>query len=118
MQKILALELILKLSAGLLLLLVPRATSKIFGLPREQSALWPRLLGGVLVGLAGGVYLEIAKIGGISIPACIMLNFVGAGTLITLLILNGAAPTWRGRTLLGLTALLLFGLGLVEVAYI
>lgn len=119
MYQLLVFETILKVTAGFLLLFVPSATAAIFGLPRNMETLiWPRLLGACLVGLAGGTYLELSGFDGISIRACIALNFVGACALFGLLILGRAAPTWRGRQIMGLTGVLLFGLVLLEIAYI
>ncbi len=53
LEQLLFLELLLKLSGGLVLLLVPLAACRVLGLPRPDHGIWPRLLGVVLIGIGG-----------------------------------------------------------------
>ncbi len=118
MEQLLAFETILKLVGGVSLLFFPLTVSRVFGLPMAPSGFWPRLLGAVLIGIAGATYLEMVKHNGLSIAACVIINLVGASTIIGLLIFKGAGNTRRGRATLGILALLLMVLLLVEIAYI
>lgn len=120
MQQLLWIETLLKLSAGLVLVAAPGWTARALGLPRDPTGFWPRVLGGVLLGLAGGFVLEgwIGHVHGLGLAAALVLNFVIAGTLGTLLVLGKAAPTRRGRVLLWLVVALLVLLALLELAHV
>ena len=49
-EQLLWVEMLLKLAAGLVLLIAPTTTAAVLGLPRPGSGFWPRLLGATLVG--------------------------------------------------------------------
>jgi len=108
----------LKLSGGLVLLFAPLTAAHVFGLPKPQTGLWPRLLGAVLMGLAGATYLEAVKHDGLSMAGCVVINLLASAVIISLLALGAAAPSRRGRAVLGLLAVLLAGLALFEIAFI
>lgn len=118
MQQLLWIETILKLAGGLVLLVSPRLAIKALGLPAGESAFWPRLLGAVLIGMAGGFYIEGAWSGskGIGLAAAILVNLAGASTVAAQLVLARAAPTQRGAAVLWLLVALLFFLSLLEIA--
>ena len=58
MAQLLWIETLLRFFAGLVLLILPVAAARVLGLPLPQATLWPRMLGGLLVGMAGATLLE------------------------------------------------------------
>ena len=117
MQQLLFIETVLKLSGGLVLLLIPLTACRIFGLPKPQTGLWPRLLGAVLVGLAGATYIEGASgKHGLGMAGACIINAVAAFVILTLLALDAAGNTQRGRLILALLAVALLVLCLLELA--
>ena len=117
--QLVGLELALKLGSGLALLSFPLTVIKILGLPKSETAFWPRLLGAMLLGLAVATYMDAsARLGhGLGLAGAMVLNFSVAFALIGMLVLGESAP-WRGRALLWVLAAGLLGLALVEIAYI
>ncbi|MBU1211501.1 MAG: hypothetical protein KJ587_09540 [Alphaproteobacteria bacterium] len=119
MQQLLYIETILKLSGGLVLLLLPLTACSIFGLPKPQTGLWPRLLGAVLIGIAGATYVEGATtVHGLGMAGCVVINMVAVAVILTLLILGAAGSAHRGRWILALLALGLSGLSFLELGQI
>lgn len=119
-SQLLLIEIFLKAVAGSLLLLFPRTLARLLGLAPATETFWPRLLGVTLIGLAGATLIQIrsAPGAGLGLGGHVALNLVTALALIALLILGRGAPAWRGRLILGLSALLLTGLGLFELAWV
>lgn len=116
-QQLLFIETVLKLSGGVVLLLLPLTACHLLGLPKPQSGIWPRLLGSVLVGLAAATYLEGATtIHALGIAGCAVINIVAVAVIVTLLILGGAGKSRRARLVLGLLAVVLTLLSLLEIA--
>lgn len=120
MEQLLFLELLLKLAGGLVLLLVPLSACRVLGLPRPEHGIWPRLLGVVLVGMAGALYIEGAiKNGqGLGLAGLVVINLSAALALFAIIALNGAGQSQRGPFALAVTSFLLILLSLIEIAYI
>lgn len=119
-RDLLWLELLLKGVSGALLLFFPRSLSRLLGLPPVTETFWPRLLGALLVAIAAATLLEeqLAQRNGLGLAGHVALNLGVALTLFSLLILGRAAPTRRGRVLVGGFAAALAVLALVELAWI
>ncbi|MDX2258165.1 MAG: ABC transporter permease [Hyphomicrobiaceae bacterium] len=120
MHQLLWFETLLKGAGGAVLLLLPLTAAQVLGLPKPRSGLWPRLLGAVLLGLAAATYMEGAAQGsrGLGLAGAIAINLVAAAVITTLLVLEGAAETVRGRLILAILAGLLVLLALVEIAFL
>jgi hypothetical protein len=118
LQQILWLETLLKASGAFVLLLAPLSACHLLGLPKPQTALWPRLLGAVLLGLAAATYAEGIGWDGLGLVGLILVNLIAAAVILVLLVLAKAAPTARGSLTLGVLAGLLSLLSLVEIAFI
>ena len=117
LQHLPEIEIALKVSAGLALLIAPKTLARALGLPPADEPFWARLLGATLVGLGvasalGSHYLPGQ---GIGLYGNATINLVVAACLGGLLILGQAAPSKRGRCLLWIAAGLLTLLGLVEI---
>lgn len=120
MQQILWLEVVLKAAAGLTLLIVPLTAISITGLQRPDTGFWPRLLGGVLLGLAAAVYIGLqfpAARGGLGPAGLIPINLAVAAAAIAHLIMGTAAPSRRGKLFILVNALLLLALAFLEIAH-
>jgi hypothetical protein len=119
-RELLVLEVLLKLAAGLPLLLMPVAVVKLLGLPRsDNSGFWPRLLGAVLVAIAAACYLEARFPGskGLALGGVILVNLSAAFAIAIMLAAGSAVESRRGRAGLWLAVALLVGLSLVEIAH-
>ena len=119
MRELLVLEVTLKAAAGLVLLFTPLTVIKLFGLPRGDSGFWPRLLGAVLLGIAGACYLEAKFPGskGLALGGAIIVNLSAAAAIALMLAVGGGAPSTRGRLALWLVVALLVAMSLAEVAH-
>ena len=119
-KDLLWLEILLKLVSGTVLLLFPRTLARLLGLPPVAETFWPRLLGGVLLGLAAATFLEgrLAATNGLGLAGHVALNLAAALTLLSLLVVGRAGPARRGRILVGLAAAALTALALVELAWV
>lgn len=118
-QQLLYIETVLKLSGGLVLVLLPLMACRVLGLPRPQSGLWPRLLGAVLIGLAGATYLEgSTELRGLGMAGCAIINLVSVIVILTLMALGGAGSTRRSKASMALLSFVLMLLGILEVAQV
>lgn len=111
---------LLKLSGGIVLLFLPLTACKVVGLPKPQSGLWPRLLGVVLIGIGGALYIEgaVPTSRGLGLGGLLVLNLTSALGIFALLVLNGAGQVQRGKFILAVLAVLLILLSLIELAYL
>lgn len=114
------LETVLKATAGLTLVLMPIPAIIVAGMPRPVSSIWPRMLGGVLIGLAIAIFIalkypETKVIGPAGLAA---INLCGGGAMAANLMLGTAATTRRGKFFILANTLLLLAFGFVEIAYI
>ena len=71
---------------GLPLLLAPRGSAKLLGLPKEQTSFYQRVLGGVLTGVATALLLESKRekeegLVGLGRAGAITINVLGAGSV-------------------------------------
>jgi len=117
-QQLLWIETLLKLSAGLALVVAPLSLIKLFGLPRADTGFWPRLLGAVLIGLAGSLFLEgrVAGAHGIGLAGCVIVNFCAVSIMAAMLVLDAGPPSARGRVAMGTLVVLLVLLSVLEIA--
>jgi hypothetical protein len=118
LQQLLWIETLLKLAGGLSLLLAPTVVIRLLGLPAPGAALWPRLLGAVLVGLSVATYIEGAWPGsrGLGLAGCIAVNLAAAALIAILATVGAGAPTRRGTAVLWVLVAGLLLLVLFEIA--
>lgn len=121
MQQLLWFEVFLKAAAGLTLLIAPLTAISIAGVHRPESGFWPRLLGGVILGIAGAVYVTLSfpdARGGLGPAGLIPINLAAAAAMIAPLIMGTAAPSRRGKAFILVNALVLLTLAFLEIAHI
>jgi len=111
-------DVVINLVLGVLLLTYPQSLVEALGLPAVRLAFFPNVLGGVLIGI--GIALLLARRGGASglgLDGAITINLCGAGVVVGwLLVSPGAIPT-RGRWTLWTVAVLVIGIGLLELRH-
>lgn len=118
-QQLLLIEALVKLAAGVMLVLAPLATASVLGLPRPPSGFWPRLLGALLIGLAAALFIEMRLPGskGLGLAGAIAVDIVLAFTLVAQMLAKAGAETRRGKLVMWLVTAALVVLALVEIAY-
>lgn len=120
LHQLLWLEVLLKFSAGIVLLLFPISAARLLGLPHANIGFWPRLMGTLLIGIAGAIYLEGSQLtqfkhGGLSVGGIAVINMAAILGLIGLIIMR-LVRTTRGILALWGLVVLLFLLVLFEIA--
>ena len=118
-HQILWFETILKFSAGIALLALPVSLARVFGLPHGNIGFWPRLLGGVLIGLAGAIYVEASQpnIQGLGFTGLVIINISAILLMISLIIMK-QIETWRGNAAMWAVCGVLLLLSMFEIAQI
>jgi len=119
-HQLLWIETLLKVAGGAVLLLAPLSCARLLGLPHGSSGLWPRLVGVLLLGIAGALYLEGLELsqfkrGGLGLAGVAVINIIAAFALATMLI-TGAVRTFRGRAVMWGLVVALGGLAVLEIA--
>lgn len=118
-QQLLWVEIALKASAGVLLLLAPRIAAQAIGLPAIASSFWPRLLGSVLAGLAAAIFLPayFGRTNGLGIGGAAAINLAIVVFLVAHLAVRIEKVSVRGRLFLWLSAIGIAILSAVEIIY-
>lgn len=109
---------LINLLLGVLLLLYPQWLVEALGMPEVASTFFPNVLGGVLFGI--GLALLLAHRGGaqgLGLDGAIAINLCGASVVVGWLVIAPHAIPPRGRITLWVIALVVVGIGLVELWY-
>jgi hypothetical protein len=117
---LLAVDAVINLILGVILLLFPLGIPSQLGLPAPNSYFYTSILGGVLFGIGLALLLEWrfgnGSIRGLGIAGAIAINLAGGGVLLIWLLRTDLALPAGGRILLWLVDILVLGIGLVELA--
>lgn len=121
-SQLLWIEFVLKLAAGLVLVIAPRSIIKLLGLPAASptgAAFWPRLTGVLLIGIAGASFLQgwLSRAGGLGLAGSAFINICLAILLLTTLVMTRGGMAQRGRILLLLLGFLLVTAAVIEAAF-
>lgn len=118
MQQLLWIETLLKFAAGLVLVAMPGTIIKLLGLPKTDNGYWPRLLGIVLLGLAGALFWEGRSpgAGGLGLPGVLIVNLCAIAVMVAILALDAGPPAKRGRAAMWSVVLALVVLSILEIA--
>lgn len=119
LKQLLWIEVLLKGGCGLALYLLPVRGVGLAGLGTGGNGFWPRILGSVLIGIAGALLLQGYVAGGRTIApaALVTINLAGAGGLVTAQVLGTGAQTRRGSVLAWSLVIVLSLLSLVEISF-
>jgi len=110
---------IINLALGLLLLLFPAGVMDLLGLPPSNTFFYPTILGGVIFGIGIALGIELLfypKLHGLGLAGAITINFSGGLVLIYWLLFATMEIPLKGLILLWIVAILVLGIGILEVA--
>jgi hypothetical protein len=117
---LLTIDAIVNLVIGILLLLIPLGTAEILGVPRSNLDFYPTILGAVIFGIGVALLIErygyAHKIRGLGLGGAIAINFCAAAVLLLWLVLGSPNLPVRGYVFLYAIVILVFGLGIAELA--
>jgi hypothetical protein len=109
---------LINLLLGALLLFYPQWLVEALGMPVVATTFFPNVLGGVLFGI--GLALFIAYRGGaqgLGLDGAIAINLCGAGVVVGWLVIAPHAIPPRGKITLWIIAVVVIGIGLVELQH-
>ena len=109
---------LVNLLLGALLLFYPQWLVEALGMPVVANTFFPNVLGGVLFGI--GLALLLAYRGGaqgLGLDGAIAINLCGAGVVVGWLVIAPHAIPPRGKITLWIIAVVVIGIGLVELQH-
>ena len=117
-RTLLLIDAVANLVLGALLLCFPLGVDDLLGLPVAESDFYPTILGGVILGI--GIALLLARAGqaGLGIDGAIAINLTGAGVLAAWLLAAPPDIPTRGFITLWIVAIVVLGIGLVEIIHL
>jgi hypothetical protein len=112
----------INLVLGLPLLFYPQGTARLLGIPVPEVAFYASILGAVLTGiglaLLAEYYRDRLKVSGLGLGGAIAINLCGGGALAIWLFGGRLALPARGYVFLGLVAVAVLGISLVEASHL
>lgn len=118
-RTLLAIDSIINVALGICLLAIPGATIEFFGLPETDTYFYVTVLGAVLLGIGIALWIERRNEDpwrGLGLVGAIVINTLGAGAVVVWLLLDPFALPTRGYVVLWSVAVIVFGMGLVQLA--
>ena len=116
---LLALDAVINLILGIILLLFPTGIPARLGLPESESYFYPTILGGIIFGIGIALLLEWKQdhreIHGLGLAGAIAINLFGGLVLLLWLLQPDLNLPFKGKLLLWLVDILVLGIGLVEL---
>ena len=100
-SKLLLLDAFVNLGLGLLLLVFPDSVVRFLGVPPAESAFYPSLLGGVLLGIGAALLVEYYRsargFAGLGLAGAVCINLTAGTVLAGWLLFGEIAISSRGR---------------------
>ncbi len=115
---LLAADAVINLILGALLLLFPAGILQYLGLPLTNTYFYSSILGGVIFGIGIALGLERwgpSDIRGLGLGGAIAINLCGGGILLFWLLFGYLTLPLRGQMTLWIVAILILGIGLIEL---
>jgi len=110
---------IINVILGILLLLFPLGISELLGVPESNTAFYPTILGGVILGIGVALFIERygfrSNIRGLGLGGAIAINICGAMVLLIWLVINPFNLPLRGYIILWTIAAGVLLVGIVEL---
>jgi hypothetical protein len=110
---------IVNLVVGALLLLFPAGIPRLLGLPSVQHYFYTTVFGGVIVGIGLALFIELffgnQHTRGLGLAGAIVINLCGGSVLLWWLVFKPFDLPMRGQLILWTVAILVLGIGLVEI---
>jgi hypothetical protein len=117
---LLAIDGVVNLALGVLLLLFPWGTAELLGVPQTDVSYYPSILGAVIFGIGIALFIELygkpKGVRGLGLGGAIAINLIGAGVLVVWLLLAPFDLPLRGHITLWTVAVVVLGVGIVELA--
>jgi len=118
-KALLAADGIINLLLGVLLLLSPVGSLELLGMPSAANHFYTTILGAVIFGIGLALFVELiwgsSIVRGLGLAGAIAINLCGGGILLVWLVLDPFQLPVRGTIILWLVALLVVGIGIVEL---
>ncbi|MFC1581166.1 hypothetical protein ACFL4N_09710 [Thermodesulfobacteriota bacterium] len=115
---LLAIDGVVNLALGILLLLFPAGILTLFGLPPTDTYFYASILGAVILGIGIALLLELWGFGrgirGLGLGGAIVINFCGSGALLAWLLFSHFNIPMRGHIILWAVAVMVLGIGVAE----
>jgi hypothetical protein len=117
---LLALDALVNLLLGMVLLLSPAGALEFLGLPLTDTYFYATILGGVIFGIGVALCLDLwgapRGVRGLGLDGAIAINICGAAVLLFWLVLGRLALPLRGRFVLWTVAVGVLAIGAIEIA--
>ena len=117
---LIAVDSVVNVLLGLLLLIFPPNLVQWLGLPLPSSAFYVRILGAVILGIGVALAIEFRRepsssLVGLGIGGALAINLCGGGALVAYLAFGDLSLSTEGTIVLWILAALVVGLGLIEL---
>ena len=117
---LLAIDGIVNLVLGAILLFFPAGLVELLGLPLTNTYFYASILGAVIFGIGVALLLELygapSRIRGLGLGGAIAINFCGGGALLVWLLAVPLSIPLRGHIILWVVAIVVLIIGLAEIA--
>ena len=116
--RLLEIDSVVNLLLGVALLGMPQSTIAFFGLPAADEVFYVSILGAVLFGIGIALWVERKnddRWRGLGLFGALMINLVAGTTVCVWLIIDPFAIPVRGYAVLWTVAVVVIGIGLVEL---
>jgi len=117
---LLAIDGIVNLILGAILLFFPAGLVELLGLPLTNTYFYASILGAVIFGIGVALLLELygapSRIRGLGLGGAIAINFCGGGALLVWLLAVPLSIPLRGHIILWVVAIVVLIIGLAEIA--
>jgi hypothetical protein len=116
---LLAIDCIVNLLLGILLLLFPIGIVEFLGLPETNTNFYPSILGAVIFGIGLALFSELAGYAkhfrGLGLGGAILINLFGSIVLIIWLLFGSLSIPLKGQIILWVVGLIVFLIGIAEI---
>ena len=115
---LLTIDSVVNVVLGVCLLAMPSATIDVFGLPGTRTNFYVTVLGAVLLGIGIALWIERRNQDpwrGLGLVGAIVINVLGAGTVLVWLLLDPFSMPMRGYVTLWFVTVIVLAAALVEL---
>ncbi len=117
-RRLLAVDSVINVVLGGCLLAAPVRTIRFLGLPATDTGFYVSVLGAVLVGIGVALWIERRNQGGLGLSGAIVINVLGAGTVLVWLLVNPFDIPARGYAVLWSVAAIVLATAAVELTVV
>lgn len=118
-RRLLAVDALVNLVLGAMLLASPAGVIEFLGLPPVRTYFYASVLGGVIFGIGVALMLELRGhrhfVRGLGLGGAVVVNFCGGAVLVGWLVFSRVPIRPRGFVILSVVAALVLGIAVVEL---